>query len=238
MGDITNAKMATFKALSQRADFYARKAALNNMQRNRDIKRGELVGPLYETDRIKILEGNGIRNETDKYNKIFKENVAYNKDFEEKLHKAKGAISIATDRNKWASGALGLGAAAALGGYYVANRDKRWKDKDGKIDKTKVAKDLGKVGLAGTGAWLAGRALETSIMNNSNKKLANFYNSKRLTASGQELYDGFNKIYKNHSRNLALGFGGLALAGVGGYALHRYLKKKRNESKSKESENR
>ena len=238
MERITDAKMATFKALSRQADFDAFKGAIKNRERNRNSKYGRLNdGVIYETNPRRLLEANGIRNETDKYNKIFKENVEYNKDFEEKLGKAKRGI-ITVGRNKWASGALGLGTAAALGGYYIANRDKRWRDKDGKIDKTKAAKDLGKAGLAGAGAYLAGRAVETSIMNNTNRKLANFYNSNRIYDGPvrKDLYSGFHKIYRDHGKNLALGLGGLAAAGVGGYALHRYLKRKRAESKDKESQ--
>jgi hypothetical protein len=238
MEKITNAKMAAFKALSQQADFDAFKGALKNKDRNRNSKYGRLNdGVIYETNPRRILEANGIRNETDKYNKIFKENVAYNKDFEEKLQKAKSGI-VTVDKNKWASGALGLGTAAALGGYYISNRDKRWRDKDGKIDKTKAAKDLGKAGLAGAGAYLAGRALETSIMNNTNAKLANFHNSNRISTGPvrKDLYEGFDKIYKDHGRNLALGFGGLAAAGIGGYALHRYLKRKKEKSEDKKSQ--
>ena len=76
-------------------------------------------------------------------------------------------------------------------------------------------------------------------MNNTNAKLASFHNSNRISTGPvrKDLYEGFNKIYKDHGRNLALGFGGLAAAGLGGYALHRYLKKKRNESKDKEYKN-
>lgn len=141
-----------------------------------------------------------------------------------------------TTNKSWAPGALGIGTAAALGGYYLANRDKRWRDKDGNIDKRKAIKDLGKAGLAGAGMYGAGKLTDYVIRGNTQGKLNNYIsgvmNSNASKLDLGKVAGGFDKIYNSHKRNVALGIGGLALAGAGGYAIHKYLQKKKSDKES------
>lgn len=199
---------------------------------------GEELKQFVNDNHGRILKANGFGTEREKFNRILGGTLQNTEKVNDalKLHK-NSAIST---KMSWAPRALGIGTAAALGSYYIANRDKRWRDKDGNIDKRKAAKDLGKAGLAGVGMYGAGKITDRLIRSNTQGKI-NGYVDNVLNQKGGVNYDkvagGFDKIYKNHSRNVALGMGGLALAGVGGYALHRYLKNKR-ENRQREGEGR
>ena len=189
---------------------------------------GEELKQFVNDNHGRILKANGFGTEREKFNKILGGTLQDTEKVNNalKIHK-NSAIST---KKSWAPGALGIGTAAALGSYYIANRDKRWRDKDGNIDKREAAKDLGKAGLAGLGMYGAGKVTEGLIRGNTQGKINGYVDNVLNQKGGVNLgkvTEGFDKIYKNHNRNVALGMGGLALAGVGGYALHRYLKNKR-----------
>ena len=235
----TDAARASYAAISSKLDLENAKSIADSLEKKGftlgDKNRNNLINSLYkdfykrndfEEGRLKGIFPSSKVNDP-KLAKEFLGNV-----------KRSGI----TTNKSWAPGALGIGTSAALGSYYLANRDKRWRDKDGKIDKRKAAKDLGKAGLAGVGMYGAGKLTDHLIRRNTLDKL-------RLHTEGIGRSDfskgipighitgGFDRIYKNHNRNVALGMGGLALAGVGGYALHRYLKKKK-ENRQREGEDR
>nr|DAK84321.1 MAG TPA: hypothetical protein [Caudoviricetes sp.] len=233
----TDAANAAFNLVSNKLDWDAANVVAAEGKK-RGLS-GEELKQFVNDNQGRVLKANGFGTELDKLNRVTGgrslPNTPQTSDFL-KNHKN---MAISTKKS-WAPGALGLGTAAALGGYYIANRDKRWRDKDGNIDKRKAAKDLGKAGLAGIGMYGAGKITEDLIRGNTQGKI-NGYVDNVLNQKGGVNYDkvagGFSKIYKNHNRNLALGMGGLALAGVGGYALHRYLKNKR-ENRQREGEGR
>ena len=235
----TDAARASYAAISSKLDLENAKSLVNSLEKKGfklgDKNRNNLVNNLYK-DLYKRNDFEGGR---------LKDIFPSSKVNDPKLaNEFLGNVkrSGITINKSWGPGALGIGTAASLGGYYLANRDKRWRDKDGKIDKRKAAKDLGKAGLAGAGMYGAGKLTDHLIRGNTLEKL-------RLHTEGIGRSDiskgipighisgGFDKIYKDHNRNVALGMGGLALAGIGGYALHRYLKKKK-ENRQREGEGR
>lgn len=234
----TDAARASYGAISSKLDLKNAESLVDSLEKKGfkfgNKKRNDLVNNLYkdlykrndfEDERLKnILPSSKVNNP--KLSKEFLGNV-----------KRSGI----TTNKSWAPGALGIGTAAALGGYYLANRDKRWRDKDGNIDKKKAIKDLGKAGLAGAGMYGAGKLTDHLIRRNTLEKL-------RLHTEGIGRSDfskgipvghvvrGFDKIYKSHNRNVALGMGGLALAGAGGYAIHKYFQKKKRDKENMNKE--
>ena len=235
----TDTARASYAAISSKLDLDNAKSIVNSLEKKGftfgDKKRNDLINNLYKD----LYKRNDF--EEGRLQDIFPSSKVNDPKLAKEFLGNVKRSGITTNKS-WAPGALGIGTAAALGSYYLANRDERWRDKDGKIDKTKAAKDLVKAGLEGVGMYGAGKLTDHLIRRNTLDKL-------RLHTEGIGRSDfskgipvghitgGFDKIYKDHRRNVAIGMGGLALAGVGGYALHRYLKKNK-ENRQREGEGR
>ena len=88
----------------------------------------------------------------------------------------------------------------------------------------------------------AGKLTDYVIRGNTQGKLNNYVsgvmNSNASKLDIGKVAGGFDKIYKSHNRNVALGMGGLALAGAGGYAIHKYLQKKKRNKENMNREQR
>lgn len=185
----------------------------------------------------RFLKEKGLDTEVGRFNKVFE--VDSPKELENTLKGYKDH-KIYLPKSSYLPGALGIGTAAALGSYYAANRDKRWRGEDGKIDKRKMSKDLGKAGLAGAGMYAAGKLTEGVVGGNTLGKLRKIeggfdLNDDGTIPHGKFIHDYGNALKKHH-RNVKIGMAGLA-AGAGGYALYKYLKRRKREKEEKDKNN-
>ena len=184
-----------------------------------------------------FLKDKGLDTEVGRFNKIFKVNAPQTKELED-LYKEDKNHKIFLPKSSYIPGALGIGTTASLGSYYVANRDKRWRGEDGKIDKKKMAKDLSKAGLAGAGMYAAGKLTEGAIGANTIEKLRKIESGFDTDENGGlpigKFMNDYGGALKKHQRNVKIGMAGLA-AGAGGYALYKYLKRRKREKEEEKN---